>query len=154
MSPAHQRAEHLPASLEALDRLAGFDAVCCLLTTEERPFGGALGLLDWRLCGALSRVVKSGFFGCAPGEKLLVPADGRVPAERIFVVGLGRLGTVTPVGLEHALAQAAAMLERAGVHAVALGFPALPPELDGVRDELLTRAFLPAFKGRVGVFEA
>lgn len=144
--------ERLPTSLEALDELFGFDAICAFLTEEERPFGGALGYLDWRLCGALSRVVKSGFFSAAPSERLLLPTDGRVAPGRVFVVGLGRRGALTPAGLEHELAQAAAMLTRAGVESVALAFPALPPALEPLTDELLARAFAPGFTGRVGRF--
>lgn len=146
--------ERLPASLEALDELFGFDAVCGLLTEDERPFSGALGYLDWRLCGALSRVVTSGFFKGAPGERLLVPTDGRVPPGRVFVVGLGRLATVTDVGLEHALGQAAQMLAKAGVESVALTFPALPAAVAPALEVALERTFRGSFNGRVGVFEA
>lgn len=149
------RLERLHASLEAVDELFGFDAVCALVTEEERPFSGGLGFLDWRLCGAVSRVVKSGFFSGVPGEKLLLPTDGRVPAGRVFVVGLGRSNAVTAVGLEHALAQAAEMLKKAGVESVALALPRLAAPLAAAREQTLERAFTEqAFTGRVGLFEA
>jgi hypothetical protein len=146
--------ERLAPSLEALDELFGFDAVCSLLTEEDRPFTGALGFLDWRLCGALSRVVTSGFFTCAPGERLLVPTDGRVPPGKVFVVGLGKLSTVTAMGLEHALGQAAQMLGKAGVESVALTLPALPKALGPELEASLERALVGGFKGRIGLFEA
>lgn len=146
--------ERLPVSLEALDELFGFDAVCGLLTEDERPFSGALGYLDWRLCGALSRVVASGFFKGAPGERLLLPTDGRVPPGRVFVVGLGRLATITDMGLEHALGQAAQMLVKAGVESVALSWPVLPAAVVPALEVALERTFLSGFNGRVGVFEA
>jgi len=146
------KVERLPTSLEGLDELFGFDAICAFLTEDERPFGGALGHVDWRLCGALSRVVQSGFFAAAPSERLLLPSDGRVPPGRLFVVGLGHAEGVTPVGLEHQLEQAALMLTRAGVESVALAFPALPPGLEGQLEALLDRSFGPGFAGRVGRF--
>jgi hypothetical protein len=149
------KVERLTASLEAVDELFGFDAVCAFLTEEERPFSGGLGFLDWRLCGAVSRVVKSGFFEGVPGEKLLLPTDGRVPAGRVFVVGLGKRAAVTAMGLEHALQAAAEMLLKAGVESVALAFPRLAPTLEPARDEALGRAFFgSSFKGRVGLFDA
>lgn len=148
------RLELLQPSLDALDELFGFEAVCAFLTEDERPFGGALGLVDWRLVGALSRVVKSGFFSAAPSERLLMPTDGRLAPDKVFVVGLGRVRAVTPAGLEHELGQARQMLTGAGVASVVLTWPRLPPAVEAVRDELLERAFLRSFSGRVGVFAA
>lgn len=138
--------------LAAVDALDGIDAICCFIAEDERPLPGAAGFVDWRLCGALSRILKDGFFQGVPGEKLLVPTWGQVPAPKLFAVGLGRASSVTALGLEHALAQAAEMLSKAQVSSVALAFPTLPKEVDGVRDELLGRAFLPRFAGRVVVF--
>lgn len=146
--------ERFQASLEAVDDLFGFDAVCSFLTEEERPFSGGLGFLDWRLCGAVSRVVLSGFFSGVPGERLLLPTDGRVPAGRVFVVGLGRTNLVTAMGLDHAVGQAAEMLQKAGVESVALTFPKLATPLVAARDEALGRAFFgQLFSGRVGLFD-
>jgi hypothetical protein len=56
------------------------------------------------------------------------------------------------VGLEHQLEGAARMLTLARVESVALAFPTLAPALAGLTDDLLDRAFSPAFAGRVGVF--
>lgn len=144
--------ERLPASLASVDALAGTEAVCCLVTEDERPLPGAAGFVDWRLNGALSRVLKVGFFQGAPGEKLLVPTLGQVPAPKLFAVGLGRASAVTALGLEHALTQAGEMLAKAQVSSVALAFPTLPKALESSRDELVTRAFKSRFPGRVAVF--
>lgn len=144
--------QQLTAGLDALDSLSGIEALCCFVTEDERPLSGATGFLDWRLCGALSKVMLSGFFVGAPGDKLLVPTDGRVPAKKVFSVGLGRSTSVTALGLEHALTQAASMLTKAGVGSVALAFPALPKLVAQTRDELVDRAFAPHFQGAVAVF--
>lgn len=144
--------QQLTVGLEALDSLSGVEALCCFVTEDERPLSGAAGFLDWRLCGELSRVLGSGFFIGAPGDKLLVPTDARVPARRIFAIGLGRSQSVTALGLEHALTGAAAMLTRAQVPSVALAFPTLPKAVAGQRDELVERAFAPHFQGAVAVF--
>jgi hypothetical protein len=143
--------QRLTAGLAAVDAL-DVDAVCCFLTEDERPLSGAAGFIDWRLSGGLSRVLKAGFFAGAPGEKLLVPSAGQVPAPKLFAVGLGRATGVTVLGLEHALSQAAEMLTKAQVSSVALAFPSLPKAVDSTRDDLVSRAFTARFTGRVAVF--
>ncbi|MEW5739258.1 MAG: M17 family peptidase N-terminal domain-containing protein [Myxococcota bacterium] len=140
------------AGLAALDALSGTEAICCFLSEDERPLSGAAGFLDWRLCGGLSRVLKAGFFNGAPGEKLLLPSSGQVPAPKIFAFGLGRSSAITPLGLEHALSQAGGMLTKAQVSSVALAFPTLPKSVDATRDEIVARTFAAAFSGRVTVF--
>ncbi|MDP2272849.1 MAG: M17 family peptidase N-terminal domain-containing protein [Archangium sp.] len=144
--------QQLTSGLDALDAMTGIEAVCCFVVEDERPLSGAAGFLDWRLCGALSKILGSGFFVGAPGDKLLVPTDARVPARKLFAVGLGRSNAVTALGLEHALTQAAAMLSKANVDSVALAFPALPRPVAQSRDELVDRAFAPHFSGAVAVF--
>lgn len=144
--------QQLAASLDALDALSGVESLCCFVTEDERPLSGAAGFLDWRLCGELSRVLRSGFFIGRPGERLLLPSSGRVPARRLFLVGLGPAAKVTPLGFEHALAAAATMLTGAQVASVGLAFPSLPPAVQQVRDELFDRAFGPKFAGAVTVF--
>lgn len=144
--------QQLTAGLDALDALTGIEALCCFVTEDERPLSGATGFLDWRLCGGLSKVLRSGFFVGAPDDRLLMPTDARVPAKKIFAVGLGRSSGVTALGLEHALGRAAEMLTRAGVESVALAFPALPKQVGQARDELIDRAFAPRFQGAVSVF--
>jgi hypothetical protein len=144
--------QQLVSSLEALDAMTGIEALCCFVVEDERPLSGATGYLDWRLCGGLSKILGSGFFVGAPGDKLLVPTEARVPAKKIFAVGLGRSNAVTALGLEHALTQAAAMLSKAKVDSVALAFPTLPKGVAMSRDELVDRAFAPHFSGAVAVF--
>ncbi len=144
--------QQLISGLDSLDAMTGIEAVCCFVMEDERPISGAAGFLDWRLCGGLSKILGSGFFVGAPGDRLLVPTDSRVPAKKVFAVGLGRSSSVTALGLEHALTQAAAMLSKAKVDSVALAFPALPRPVAQSRDELVDRAFAPHFSGAVAVF--
>jgi hypothetical protein len=143
----------LEPGLAALDALTDFDSLCLLVTEDERPLGGAAGLVDWRLCGALSRLLKDSFFRGTPDERLLMPSLGRVPVERVFAVGLGRAKAVTALGFEHSLAAAAQMLERAAVQSVALALPSLPQLGPEATAALVRRAFCDTFAGRkVAVF--
>ena len=139
-------------SLHTVDALEDIDAVVCLLTEDQRPLEGGAGFVDWRLCGALSRAIVSGFFQGSPGEKLLVPSDGRLPAPLVFAVGLGRLGSVTTLGLEHALNESVVMLQKAKAQHIAIAVPPLP-QLDVVGvGGVLARALVSKWKdGRVVV---
>lgn len=137
-------------SLHAVDALEDLDAVVCLVPEDHRPLRGASGYVDWRLCGALSRALADGFFSGAPGEKLLVPAEGRLPVPMIFAVGLGAAGTVTTLGLEHALTSSLGMLQKVKAGHVVVAVPQLP-QLDAVAvGAVLARAFVSKWKdGRV-----
>ncbi|MBE2251705.1 MAG: peptidase M17 [Myxococcus sp.] len=137
-------------SLHAVDALEDIDAVVCLLPADQRPLQSGAGFVDWRLCGALSRALDSGFFTGSPGENLLTPSEGRLPAPMIFAVGLGSSGTVTPLGLEHALTASLSMLQKAKAEHVALAVPPLP-QLDAVAlGGVLARAFVSKWRaGRV-----
>jgi hypothetical protein len=112
-------------TLHAIDTLDDLDAVVCLVPDDQRPLQGAAGFVDWRLCGALSRALVSGFFHGAPGEKLLMPSEERIAPARVFVVGLGATKNVTALGLEHALGASVAMLEKVKAEHVVVALPPL-----------------------------
>ena len=64
----------------------------CLVVSvfkDERPLRGAAGLADWRLCGRLSRLVKSSRATAEAGEALLLPPGRRLRFSRILWFGLG-----------------------------------------------------------------
>jgi len=56
---------------------------------DDRPLRGAAGLADWRLCGRLSRLVKSNRATAEAGETLLLPPGRRLPFARVMWFGLG-----------------------------------------------------------------
>lgn len=137
---------------EALDALTGVDALCLFVGEDQRPLEGLAGYVDWRLCGALSRLLLHGFFTGQRDDQLLLPAEGRLPMERIFVVGVGRARGLDPVHLGEALIAAGEMLRKAGMRSVALPIPEGDHLEDATRAAAFTAKFLPAFKGdRVAV---
>ncbi|MHB8421027.1 MAG: macro domain-containing protein [Myxococcales bacterium] len=75
-------------SLPVLDR-AAVDALVLFVGDEERPLQGLGGLCDWRLCGALSRTLASGWYRGSAGEALLTPTGRRLGASRLFMFGVG-----------------------------------------------------------------
>ncbi len=56
---------------------------------DERPLTGLAGLVDWRLCGALSRWIVSGFATGSWGESVLYPSSHRLGQRATLVLGLG-----------------------------------------------------------------
>jgi hypothetical protein len=134
--------------LAGLDSLEGVDALCLFVGEDDRPLPGSAGYVDWRLCGALSRVLQSGFFVGAREDSLLLPTDGRFRVPRLFVMGLGQRQGLEARGLGEALAHAGQVLSRAKVESVALELPA-PLALDeSTRVSAFNDRFLPAFKGQ------
>src|SRR5829696_10536966 len=58
--------------------------------TDERPLRGAAGLCDWRLCGRLSRLLRSErLSGRADEVVMLPPARARLPFTRLMLFGMG-----------------------------------------------------------------
>jgi len=135
-------------NLQGLDSLEGVDALCLFVGEDDRPLPGSAGYVDWRLCGALSRVLQSGFFVGARDDSLLLPTDGRFPVPRIFVIGLGRRKGLDASSLGQALANAGQVLARARVEAVALEIPGTGALDEATRASALSDKFLPAFKGK------
>lgn len=77
-------------SLRKLD-LSGTEVLVAGLAIDERPPQGVAGLVDWRLGGRISRVLKSGFVEGALGEVLLVPGKPKLPFDKILLFGMGSL---------------------------------------------------------------
>lgn len=76
------------ADLRALDARGG-DALVLGVLLDERPLQGLAGLVDWRLGGALSRWLVSGFATGAWGERVIYPSASRLNQGKTLVLGLG-----------------------------------------------------------------
>lgn len=74
--------------LRTLD-LIGTEILVAGLASDERPPHGVAGLVDWRLAGRISRLMKRGFATGALGEVVMVPAKPRLPFEKVLLFGLG-----------------------------------------------------------------
>ncbi len=75
---------------------------------DVRPLKGVAGELDWLLCGALSALVLSKKLRGSLGDVALVTSQGKVPVQKIFMVGLGPRDGMTPATLQSAARNAAA----------------------------------------------
>lgn len=78
----------LPPELRRIDE-ASVELCVCTLWVDERPMRGFAALLDWRLGGRLSALLKTGFLRGDSGETVLVPGKPHVPFEKVLLLGLG-----------------------------------------------------------------
>lgn len=76
-------------TLRALDKL-GTEILVANTTVDERPAQGVAGLVDWRLAGRLSHLMRANFLTGELGEVLLVPAKPKLPFDKVLLFGLGR----------------------------------------------------------------
>jgi leucyl aminopeptidase len=74
--------------LRALDD-ASAEVVACAIWRDERPVRGLAGLLDWRLAGRVSRLLRERFLKGELGEVLCLPGRPRLPFDKVVVVGAG-----------------------------------------------------------------
>jgi len=116
-----RRLEVADLSLAVLDVL-DVEALA-VLVGPERPLQGLAGLVDWRLCGALTRALRGGLYAGAPAEALLLPTSGRLPAAR--VVALGLPAPLRLADLAAAARHACDVLRRAGSASFAVALPAV-----------------------------
>jgi len=128
-----------PLTLDALDE-AKAEALCLFVGEEERPLTGLAGLVDWRLSGRLSRMIRSGLLTGAPGEALLTPPGSRLSFEKLFLFGTGNLRDAE--ALSSRLLDAMHRLFQAGVREAALQLPAGIVADEGAR-RLLTEEQAP-----------
>jgi Cytosol aminopeptidase family, N-terminal domain len=98
------------------------DAVIVGFHEDVRPLKGTAGALDWLLCGALSHLIIRKKMRGVLGEVALLTSKGKVPADKIFMVGLGPRAASSPESLRAAARVAAASSVNAGIAHAALDF--------------------------------
>jgi len=96
------------------------DAVAVGFFEDIRPLKGAAGALDWILCGSLSHLIIHNKIRGALGEVALLTTKGKIPAPKVFMVGLGPRSQMTPATLREATRKAATIIAGAGVIRAAL----------------------------------
>lgn len=74
---------------QPIDRVPA-ELVLLMHYQDQVPLQGLLGLVDWRVNGKLSRLVKDKVFSGSAREMLLMPAERRFKADKLVLLGLGR----------------------------------------------------------------
>ncbi len=87
---------------------------------DVRPLKGLAGELDWLLCGSLSSLVISKKINGSLGDVALLTSQGKLPFQKIFMLGLGRRASFSPSVLRSVAITAAASAAGAGITKAAL----------------------------------
>jgi len=131
----------LPIDLHRWDHGPGGDVLVVPVWSDVRPLRGAAGLLDWRLCGRLSQMLREGRFSGTPGEKLLL-ATGRIPWQRVLALGVGESVAFDNDAFRSAIDCAIEALRKLGASSLAIALPGR--DIDLVRPDRAMRGFLDA----------
>ena len=115
-------------TLGALDQLTD-ESLAVFCFADVRPLCGAAGVVDWRLCGQISRAIERGHFGGGDGELVLLPSRAR-QRRRVFLFGLGGWRDCDRGRFRQAVSQAHSVLRRAGVKDIVLVAPDAPEATD------------------------
>ena len=95
------------------------DAAVILLFENEKP-GKIAGRIDTALGGMISRLIKKGDFKPKTGTVHLLYPQGRISAERLLLVGLGKRNELTVNRLRQAAGKAASSLRSAGAQVITI----------------------------------
>ena len=100
---------------------------------DDRPLRGAAGLADWRLCGKLSRLVKSNRASAEAGESMLLPPGRRLRFSKILWFGLGDAKGYSDERFKNDIAWIIEVVRNAGVTDWAVQPPGRASGLIGAR---------------------
>jgi cytosol aminopeptidase family protein len=101
------------------------DAIVVGFFEDMRPLKNLAGQLDWLLCGALSRLIIERRMRGTLGEVALLTNRDKIPAGKIFLVGLGPRLEFNCAALKRVASRTAASVVNAGAQVAALEY--FPP---------------------------
>jgi len=131
----------LPVDLSRWDHGPGGDALVVPVWSDVRPLRGAVGLLDWRLCGRLSQMIRDGRVSGTAREKLLIVSN-RVPWKRILVLGAGASTAFDEETFRSTMECCLQALRGLGASAVAVALPGR--DIDLIRPDRAMACFMDA----------
>ncbi len=122
-----------------------------------KPPDGDMARVDKALDGALSQLINQGEIKGKAGELIVIHSLGRLPAERVVVVGLGKLAELTLDGIRGGVAEASRFLRQKYVSdmaTVALGAGTDSISLESSAQAITEGAFLGLYAFRPHITEA
>ena len=122
----------LPLDLARWDESAR-DCLVLPVFRDDKPLRGAAGLADWRMCGRLSRLLKSERATASAGETLLLPPGRRLRFQRVMWFGLGDAKGYTDERFRKDLTWILGVVTAAGVKDWAIQAPGRASGLIGAR---------------------
>ncbi len=114
--------EWIERDLRALDAAAG-EILVAALHSDERPPGGVISLIDWRMCGRISRHCIGGFLSGVVGERFLLPGRPRISFDKLLLVGMGARAATDESAVRDALTAMVDALAGLGARRAAIDLP-------------------------------
>ena len=112
----------VPPDLRRLDAVES-EVLALPFFADLRPLRGAAGLVDWRLCGFLSKLLIRGRIDGRPGELTLLPGSGRLAVDKVLLVGLGTEASFDAHRFDRIVGEILAALTLARVRSAVLELP-------------------------------
>jgi Cytosol aminopeptidase family, N-terminal domain len=111
-----------PTDMGSLSELKT-EALCLPFYRDERPLRGPAGLVDFRLCGKVSKLIAGGRMAGDLGEAVLMPARPRLSAERLVWIGAGLASELGEPRFRELVKDVLVRLSNLRVRAAALSLP-------------------------------
>ncbi len=92
-----------------------------------------IGALDERMGGVVRPILEEEGFKARPQQTVVIHAQGKLPAKRVLLIGLGPEKDASPADLRHAAAKAAKTARSVGAKTLALAPPASFADERGVQ---------------------
>lgn len=102
------------------------DVLVCLEYEQDKTWSKAVRPVDQKLGGQLSALRKSGEFSGKPNNTALLHIDGKLPAKRVLLVGIGTRETVTLERIRQAMGTAAKRARTAKAKGIVCVMPDVP----------------------------
>lgn len=109
---------------------------------DVRPLKGSTSLIDWRLNGRLSDLILQGRISGQFSESLIMPSQGRLAANEIFIFGLGKSEEISDNKLEQGFSVVIDKLSLLKSREIVVSFGDLAKDFMGWRS--LLRSFMNA----------
>ena len=103
------------------DLLSG-ESVVALYFGDQRPLDGPAAVLDWRLDGQLTRMLRAGEIHGRAGEHVLLQGNGKVKADWVLFVGGGKWHGLCQETHAALVSHMLTVADKAGFRELALAF--------------------------------
>ena len=125
--------------LRRIDELES-EALLLPFFEDVRTLRRAVGLIDWRLCGQLSRMILRGRATGRLGQTVLIPARPRLPFDKLFLFGMGPRAGLDDAVVDAVVERMFVTLDRALIRTSVVCLPGRASEL--IAPEHAMRIFL------------
>ncbi|HEY6012226.1 MAG TPA: M17 family peptidase N-terminal domain-containing protein, partial [Nitrospirota bacterium] len=113
---------------------------------DDKNAGPNVGRADKALGGMIMRLIKREEFKPKPGAVHLVYPEGRLPAERLILVGLGKRSDLTLNRVRHAAGKAAQYLRAAGASEISITAEGIGLDTEEIGQALTEGALLGLYR--------